>query len=315
MTMKRTLMILLVLLMLISVISGCTQATGNSNTEATTAATTAAATAATTAATTTSQLNYLNMDSTLPIIKEGETLTLKLASVSNVMVDPNDQWIWAFYKKYGNIDLDVKLYDTASWDEQKNLLFTSGDLPDIFWQCGFTAQDMVRYGQSEGMFYPIEEILDYAPLLNQAIQENPSILLESTTPDGHFYCIPNIANPADHTMSSFRYYIHQSWLDKLQLKMPKTLNDLTEVLTAFKDNDLNGNGENDEIPWIANLGTTTSGNSATVILTALGINAGSTTDLYARNDGKVSIGAYESNYIMWLSGLDSKGLQSTRMFG
>jgi len=296
MTMKRALLILLTLLMLISVAGGCAKTTESSST-GTTAATT---TAATTAETTASQLDYLNMESTLPIIKEGENLTLKLVSVSSVVVDPKDQWLWAFYKEYGNLDLDVKLYDVASWGEQKNLLFTSGDLPDIFWQCAFSAQEMVRYGQAEGMFYPIEEILDYAPLLKQAIEENPSIQMESTTPDGHFYCIPNIANPDDYPLSTARYYIHQAWLDKLQLDMPKTLNDLTSVLAEFKGNDLNENGQIDEIPWAAFLGSSTSGNAATMILTALGINAGSTTDLYARDDGKLSIGAYEENYIEYL---------------
>ena len=50
--------------------------------------------------------------------------------------------------------------------------------------------------------------------------------------------------------------INKSWLEKLGLEVPKTWDDLTKVLTAFKNDDPNGNGEADEIPMLINqLGT------------------------------------------------------------
>lgn len=41
--------------------------------------------------------------------------------------------------------------------------------------------------------------------------------------------------------------IRQDWLDKLGLEMPKTSDDLYDVLCAFRDNDVNENGAPDEI--------------------------------------------------------------------
>lgn len=44
--------------------------------------------------------------------------------------------------------------------------------------------------------------------------------------------------------------INKSWLDKLGLKVPDTIDDLYNVLKAFKEQDPNGNGKQDEIPFI-----------------------------------------------------------------
>ena len=48
--------------------------------------------------------------------------------------------------------------------------------------------------------------------------------------------------------SSQFYWIRQDWLDKLGLEAPTTVDELHDVLTAFKNNDPNGNGQADEIP-------------------------------------------------------------------
>lgn len=47
-------------------------------------------------------------------------------------------------------------------------------------------------------------------------------------------------------------WINVNWLKKLSLQVPKTTQDLKRVLTAFRDQDPNGNGERDELPFIWN---------------------------------------------------------------
>lgn len=44
--------------------------------------------------------------------------------------------------------------------------------------------------------------------------------------------------------------INKTWLDKLGLKVPDTIDELYNVLKAFKERDPNGNGRLDEIPVI-----------------------------------------------------------------
>src|SRR5690606_38145159 len=45
--------------------------------------------------------------------------------------------------------------------------------------------------------------------------------------------------------------INMTWLNNLGLKAPTTADELIEVLTAFKTQDPNRNGKNDEIPYNA----------------------------------------------------------------
>ncbi|NOU98271.1 extracellular solute-binding protein [Paenibacillus sp. LMG 31456] len=57
--------------------------------------------------------------------------------------------------------------------------------------------------------------------------------------DGKIYAIPTKAI----NFSSTGLMIRQDWLDKLGLKMPTTLEELTTVLKAFKEKDPGGNGD------------------------------------------------------------------------
>ena len=296
--MKKALAFVLALTALFA-LAGCNTA-GNTQ-AATTAPPQTSQTAGATQAPTETQLDYLNLDSTMPIVKEGSSLTLKLISVQGdwVTATPKDHWIWAFFKKYCNLDLDVKYYQAGSWSEQRNLLFTSGDLPDIFYQCPFDANDIVRYGQAEGMFYPLEGLISqYAPLIQQTINQHPNFSIEATTPDGHMYCIPRMVQEGVE-LNTARVFINQSWLDKGKMKMPATVEELIAALKFFKDGDPNGNGQEDEIPWLASAGNGSI--SVTLMLTALGMNTDTTMEPFVKSDGKtISIAVAEDNYIHYL---------------
>ena len=52
--------------------------------------------------------------------------------------------------------------------------------------------------------------------------------------------------PSDNNMG--HYWINQQWLDKLGLEAPTTIDELYDVLVAFRDQDPNGNGLKDELP-------------------------------------------------------------------
>ncbi|HBP37876.1 MAG TPA: hypothetical protein DD640_03890, partial [Clostridiales bacterium] len=72
------------------------------------------------------------------------------------------------------------------------------------------------------------------------------------------------------------------------------------VLTAFKNDDPNGNGQNDEIPMLGYVPQGGTSNSAVIILTALGMNTSSTTNFFTKDDGSINLGAMDDNYIHYL---------------
>lgn len=240
---------------------------------------------------------YLNQDGAMPIVKDGSEITLRIAAVQgdSWTAKPEDHYIWAFLEKYCNVNLEVQYYKAGSWEEQRSLLFLNDELPDIIINGKFDAADLVKYGQFEGLLYPMEDLIEEnAPLMKQYFDENPSIYQELKAPDGHIYAIPSIATD-DVDLSVARVFINQSWLDAVGLEMPKTLEDLTAVLKAFKDADPNGDQQSNEIPYLA---TTTQGR--VVVLTAMGINAEDSVSLYTTDDGKVTIGAMNENYVHYL---------------
>ncbi len=69
----------------------------------------------------------------------------------------------------------------------------------------------------------------------------------STAPDGHIYALPQWAD-CYHCTYPDKLWINSTWLKKLGLQVPKTTEDLRNVLLAFKTKDPNGNGKADEIP-------------------------------------------------------------------
>lgn len=77
-------------------------------------------------------------------------------------------------------------------------------------------------------------------------------------PDGHIYGLPGISEMGyiddDGTYIGIGAIpqftsINKDWLEKVGMEMPTTLDELHDVLVAFKENDCNGNGDaTDEIP-------------------------------------------------------------------
>ncbi|MCL1801962.1 MAG: hypothetical protein FWG25_11480, partial [Promicromonosporaceae bacterium] len=69
------------------------------------------------------------------------------------------------------------------------------------------------------------------------------------SPDGNIYGIPFFTyEMGNHLQNGF--YINQTWLDTLDLDAPTNLDELANVLRAFRDGDPNGNQLPDEIPMI-----------------------------------------------------------------
>lgn len=106
----------------------------------------------------------------------------------------------------------------------------------------------MQYGVDEGMLYPLETLFSYMPSFSALIEEDPSILASITAPDGHVYGFPNLAGATQRSYM-MRFFVNTEWLGQLNLEAPTNLDELYEVLCAFRDNDMNGNGDTtDEIP-------------------------------------------------------------------
>ena len=104
--------------------------------------------------------------------------------------------------------------------------------------------------QIRSIFLPTENIIDeYMPNLKKILDDNPQYRQEITAPNGHTYGFPYIEEMKGLVLTPGPLIINKTWLDELGLEVPTTVDEWVECLKAFRDGgDLNGNGEDDEIP-------------------------------------------------------------------
>ncbi len=121
------------------------------------------------------------------------------------------------------------------------------DLPDIIRVPNGTV-GLAEYS-SQGLLINMKEYINETdtPNLWKLFQEQPIYEAQSTSPDGNIYGIPHAEFDINNYVVMWDA-IRQDWLDTLGLEMPETIDELHDVLVAFKEQDPNGNGKADEVP-------------------------------------------------------------------
>ncbi|QUL53839.1 extracellular solute-binding protein [Paenibacillus tritici] len=123
-----------------------------------------------------------------------------------------------------------------------NVLIASEQAPDMM--TTYNRDFIVRWA-NEGVIQPLDEYIDkYSTSYKKYLEEHPELKPYLTLEDGKTYAIASLRP----TRANTALFIRQDWLDKLGLKMPKTVDELVEVAKAFRDNDPDGNGQKDTIP-------------------------------------------------------------------
>lgn len=157
--------------------------------------------------------------------------------------------IYQWMEEKTNVHLNV-IYSTNLTEntEKLGIIMNTGDYPDVLFKSGISPEDLLEYGQ-EGIILALDEYLDYAPNYCQIITDRND-WGAVTSADGHVYSLYEISKP--NVGNTPHMWINQQWLDNLGLKMPTTMDELYDVLKAFKEQDADGDGDpNNEIPWIA----------------------------------------------------------------
>lgn len=189
------------------------------------------------------------------------------------------------------------------WSSEKfNLMIASGNMPDMVVFKWKTVPNGAKSYADDGVILPLKDLIEKnMPNLTAFLKENPSVAKEFTDDDGEIYYIPHIRKDRELSVF-FGPQIRKDWLDKLGLEIPKTTDDLYTVLKAFKTQDPNGNGKNDEIPM--------GGSSALKGMDYLYGAFGTTNDFYIDGD-KIKYGIMEDKFeeaLKYLHKLFEEGL-------
>lgn len=145
----------------------------------------------------------------------------------------------------------------VNWDavgdgigERLSVMLASGDIPDVI--MAFQDPQSVYYYGSQGMFLPLNDLIEnHMPNLKEQFRRYPWIKEQLTSPDGNIYAFPYLEGDCYQCTMAVKMWIYQPWLDALGLEVPLTTEEFYQVLKAFKEQDPNGNGLADEIPFMS----------------------------------------------------------------
>lgn len=166
-----------------------------------------------------------------------------------------------------NKDLSMKLEFNVSapteYDQQLNIKIAGGSAPDLF---SVSKAQLQTYAK-QGLLLDLGPYLDKMPAVKAKLSAED---LNKGKVDGKLYAI---SKRAYLPMSGF--WIRQDWLDKLGLKAPTTLDELTAVAKAFVEQDPDGNGKKDTFAFTGSgIGSPDAVNSPStfdVIFSAFGV--------------------------------------------
>ena len=141
------------------------------------------------------------------------------------------------------INISWEIVPVENYTERLTIVISSDDMPDIIF-----APDEKLYKDmyTEGMLQPLNAAIDNCPNILQ--YEDATSLVAATAADGNIYGLPRNSVPRTDGFA-----VRQDWLDAVGITLPEngivTLDQFTEIMCAFTEDDPDGNGEDDTYGW------------------------------------------------------------------
>lgn len=180
-----------------------------------------------------------------PIVNNKEKLSIMCATRTGLGDIANSEFTTEM-EKLTNIEIEWQISNASIIDDAKVLALQSGNMPDIF-ATDFTDEEMNQYSK-DGSIVEItkDTIKEWAPNIYKTYEKYPDAWSKMATSDGKMYSLAGLDKEFNY--AQHYWFVRTSWLKKLGLSKPKTMDQFYEMLVAFKNCDPNGNGQLDEIP-------------------------------------------------------------------
>lgn len=152
---------------------------------------------------------------------------LKLSNVNQ------DQYVQEVNKQ-ANVEMNLKILSHKDYSQQMQLMFASGEIPDMVWNFGDYTDQRISTAVQSGVFMELGDLIgqykDELPNLMNAIPEEA---WEQSKYEGKIYGIPVGYSSYGHAEAT---YIRKDLLEKYNLEVPATLDEMLNVLKVFKEN-------------------------------------------------------------------------------
>ena len=172
-----------------------------------------------------------------PIAEEGTTLSIfwmfhNFLSMFNITQDViNDIPTFAAAEEATGIKLDFRLSGEEIYSEQIKLLWASGDY------CDLLVNGEQNYASGVDAAVEEEVLLDLVPYLEEhapdylrIMEKHPSFRTDLTSAEGYIVSFSEYCEYVDGGVA-----IRKDWLDQVGMEVPSTMDEVTEVARAFKE--------------------------------------------------------------------------------
>ena len=213
-----------------------------------------------------SEYGFQWKDTNAPILNEkgAKELSFSIYSSKNASaLDYNDMKIMQDLFESTNVYVSWENVSESVYSQQKNLIFGNADKrPDAIYHAGMGAGEIIKYAKRK-VLLPISDYLEYMPNFSKILEERPDIKNQLiNVEDGKIYSLPRIEEMGLLQNPNI-LFLNKNWaaaaidagalkgVSKDDLKDGLNLNceQMEAMLTYFRDNDMNGNGNaGDERP-------------------------------------------------------------------
>ena len=202
-------------------------------------------------------------DATAPILNEqgAKDISFTVYSSKNASaLDYNDMKIMNDLFAQTNVRVNWENVSESVYSQQKNLIFGNADnRPDAIYHAGMGAGEIIKYAKRK-VLVPISDYLDYMPNFAKILEERPDIKNQLlNVEDGKIYSLPRIEEMG-LLQSPNLLFLNVAWtkaaieagavsdltVDQLKDGLALKSSQMEQILTYFRDNDMNGNGKTDD---------------------------------------------------------------------
>jgi len=298
---KKTISGLAALAIILGSLAGCSGSSGSSGSTGSSAASGSSGAGSSSAATEPS--SNFNKEG-MPIVNEKVELSVFQYCRDADEIPWDNLWYYQNLEEQTNVHVNLDVVIDSDWDTKLNLMLASGEYNDIV--MSHKTVNYEEHGVNQGIYIPLDDLIDqYMPTYKERVAQDPSLVRGLVASDGKTYTLGGITAQDIHCGNML--FINKTWLKNLNLEKPKTLDELTEVLRAFKAQDANGNGDpNDEIPY-----ETTFDDFYKMSLSFFGVPENAELWVSIDDDAKVRLNASMDAYreaMEWMHMIYSEGL-------
>lgn len=167
-----------------------------------------------------------------------ETVKLSVwafGNTSDLWGDPGETSYWQTIQEKCNVELTF--LDNSGGSEAMSLLIGTDDLPDIIIDYNGTFPGGVQKMLADELIIPLNDLMDqgYMPNLVAYLETDP-IVNQVVKNDAGLYAWAPMIREDGATQVFNGHHIRKDWLDALGLEVPDSLEEMEEVLLAFKEN-------------------------------------------------------------------------------